>query len=36
MPRERTFSKAILSPSNKILLIGGTDSLYQTVSQIDM
>lgn len=36
MPRERTFCKAILSPNNKILLIGGTDSVYQTVSQIDM
>lgn len=36
MPRERTFCKAIISPNNKILLIGGVDSVYQTVSQIDM
>lgn len=32
MPRERTFAKALLTPDNKILLVGGTDSLYQGVS----
>jgi hypothetical protein len=36
MPQERTFCKALLTPNNKIMIIGGTDSVYQSVSRIEM
>jgi N-acetylneuraminic acid mutarotase len=36
MPRERTMAKVVLVGGSKILLIGGLDSLYQGVAEIDV